>query len=811
MSQPTFIIEGNHGESVSAKVILPSSVPVSLQVTHGISHWQTEKMAKKDAAFEAYKKLHSAGLVNDSLLPPERPKRGHDDQAMKQREILSGIEAEYDPWLKMLHLFESAEIHYAHRIAVAGGLDAYPTLLLILPEPLLSTVQFPLYLTTSQQVTVSINAGYRVSAISKDLAQKVTMHLLTSILGRRMQKTEHDRLPFFLVPDIELSTLAEWYRLFSGRTPLGQLIVGGDLQQEEYLVRVDKETIPYVCRAPRLSGCASLSGERISRRLDFLSASTQVWTPILKELPVSNCSVDHLPAAYAKAIVLLPSITHLLEICLRAQAACEGPLRPLNFRNLDLVSRALTSPSASDSNYQRLEYLGDALLKYYTTIQVFVEFPNHPESHLSSHRELLITNARLQWATRELGLGTFITSNAFRPAQWNANVKTEEPGVENGKRKRKLPSKLLADIVESVLGAAFLDGRMDESSDARCISTLTLFIQDGPWKTPQENVSRYDVVREHSSMGVRLLAPVETMIGYTFANRALLAEALTQSGVAGAARSYERLEFLGDAILDRIVKERLYDSALMLDPGHMTARHQALLNRWTQSFFTLEAQNIVERVEIHTDCLLEKNEIEKTARTMYLPDYVRRVDSSGAVQGRASSLSAYLDVRAEILQAFESGKKFPWVQLLHVHAPKSYADVMESIIGAVFVDSQASLRACEQVLEKLGYMKLVRRLVEVEDLQVEHPIDTFLELYPDAELIAQRKGAHTDPQEIPRWRCKVVVDGRRIAHVRDAASREEAECRAAQRALHILSKMRRRDSGDMLSVHDSDKHFTRRA
>src|SRR5438045_4278178 len=56
-------------EEVMATVTLPNSVDPAVRRASGLNSWKTERMARRDAAFQAYIALYSAGLVNDHLLP----------------------------------------------------------------------------------------------------------------------------------------------------------------------------------------------------------------------------------------------------------------------------------------------------------------------------------------------------------------------------------------------------------------------------------------------------------------------------------------------------------------------------------------------------------------------------------------------------------------------------------------------------------------------------------------------------------------------------------------------------------------------
>ena len=64
------------------------------------------------------------------------------------------------------------------------------------------------------------------------------------------------------------------------------------------------------------------------------------------------------------------------------------------------------------------------------------------------------------------------------------------------------------------------------------------------------------------------LALVQEKIGYKFSNAALLQRALTHSSLTS--ENYERLEFLGDGILDFVVGDYLFEHGRELDEGKLT-------------------------------------------------------------------------------------------------------------------------------------------------------------------------------------------------------------------------------------------------
>jgi len=83
------------------------------------------------------------------------------------------------------------------------------------------------------------------------------------------------------------------------------------------------------------------------------------------------------------------------------------------------------------------------------------------------------------------------------------------------------------------------------------------------------------MVREKDSW----LREAETKLGRRFQNRALLRAALTHPSVGAEGRAFERLEFLGDAILALVLALDLYRRYPDRSPGELTRLRASLVNR----------------------------------------------------------------------------------------------------------------------------------------------------------------------------------------------------------------------------------------
>lgn len=118
------------------------------------------------------------------------------------------------------------------------------------------------------------------------------------------------------------------------------------------------------------------------------------------------------------------------------------------FSSEALITRALTHRSHSAEHYERLEFLGDSLLNMIVSELLYRQFPSLDEGELSRIRASLVSGKSLAKIGQELGLGDHIRLGA---------------GERNSGGHRR--SSILADTVEAVLGAVYLDGGMKACQD----------------------------------------------------------------------------------------------------------------------------------------------------------------------------------------------------------------------------------------------------------------------------------------------------------------------------------------------------------
>jgi ribonuclease-3 len=152
------------------------------------------------------------------------------------------------------------------------------------------------------------------------------------------------------------------------------------------------------------------------------------------------------------------------------------------FNDKSLLDQALTHkswvnehPGERESN-ERLEFLGDAILEFVISKELYGSFPNKEEGYLTALRANLVNTQNLASLAIKLGVGESIFLS-----------KGEEDG---GGREN---TSLLADTVEAIIGALFLDkglGAIEEFITLNLISEIPEKVGQ-PLKDPKSRLQEY--------------------------------------------------------------------------------------------------------------------------------------------------------------------------------------------------------------------------------------------------------------------------------------------------------------------------------
>ncbi|MHB8760769.1 MAG: ribonuclease III [Coriobacteriia bacterium] len=119
------------------------------------------------------------------------------------------------------------------------------------------------------------------------------------------------------------------------------------------------------------------------------------------------------------------------------------------FSDPDLLRTALTHPSYAAENvdadtYDRLEFLGDAVLGFIVADHVYREFPDAPEGVLTRRKHHAVSRDALASAAEQMGLANLVLLGAGAHA--------------SGERQR---ASVLENTVEALIAALYMDGGLD--------------------------------------------------------------------------------------------------------------------------------------------------------------------------------------------------------------------------------------------------------------------------------------------------------------------------------------------------------------
>lgn len=123
------------------------------------------------------------------------------------------------------------------------------------------------------------------------------------------------------------------------------------------------------------------------------------------------------------------------------------------FKEKELLKQALTHSSFSNEqrinklkDYERLEFLGDAVLELLSSKFFFLSHPEMTEGEMTKLRSSMVCEPALAFCARDLNLGEYILLG-----------KGEEA---TGGRER---DSIISDVMEAVIGALYLDGGLEEA------------------------------------------------------------------------------------------------------------------------------------------------------------------------------------------------------------------------------------------------------------------------------------------------------------------------------------------------------------
>ncbi|KAK6024777.1 RNase3 domain protein [Ostertagia ostertagi] len=248
------------------------------------------------------------------------------------------------------------------------------------------------------------------------------------------------------------------------------------------------------------------------------------------------------------------------------------------FRNLMHImsqSGSNTAGLSKVAHNERLEYLGDAVVELIVSSRLFFILPHQEEGGLATYRSALVQNRNLAALGKKLRLG-----------DWMMYAHGIDLCDEEDFRKS------LANTFEAVLAAIYLDGGIEECDrifadamfgDDATVKDHWLNVPEHPLKVEQPNGDRMIIDDTDELLE---LTDLEEILGFRFQNIRLLAKALTRRNVPYntlTCGNNQRLEWLGDAVLQLVISNYLYHHFPNHHEGHLSLLRTCLVCNETQS------------------------------------------------------------------------------------------------------------------------------------------------------------------------------------------------------------------------------------
>ncbi|KAI0697912.1 P-loop containing nucleoside triphosphate hydrolase protein [Cytidiella melzeri] len=877
-----------------ATCILPRQVPAELRRYSTSCVYPSKRSARNHAAFFLYHRLYQEGLLNDHLLPLTSVIQPDEDGAVKlllqeveQRAGTANVPIQLDPWA-----IAKDELRWWYNELLIGD---HPPLYMFTRRPLPSFApdELPtLYVPGKGRMKVVIRSSE--VEVEDDCATseaiRYTRRMFASLYSSRMEAEKTDFCYAFL-PMEESTTDARWKERREWQEKRLERIKRSRL---ETLDRVDAEALVKEFDYP-LDLALVRSNERYDKLLQFIGWHDGPISPEAEEelkdrydgfpdyklsfpllfvqpfpkranflIPLDSAEsglthelplllhpkfaiIDMVGVDDVQYAFQLPSALRWLSIAITVREmrdtifASTPSLATIPF---NLIRTAITAPASQDTiNYQRLETLGDTVLKYITSIQLFSQYPLWHEGYLSRRKDHAVNNNRLAKEAIRLGLERWIIRDQFVPRKWRpryvdesafqqnrrqqqaqldtdakaaeadatggADVEVDADGKGKGsgepqtpprkkkKQTQQLSTKMLADVVESLIGAAYEHGSFDLSTEALRLFGLGLQRWDRIPDCVSVALSRVEVV---SGLPPQL-ALVEEMLGYQFLRPILLVEALTHASYTGdivETISYERLEFLGDATLDMVVTDFLYHAeGKNYGPGSMHIRKESLVNSHLLAYLCMKTFTLVDAT---MPAWNQQDGVFLTCDTQRVYLHQCILHSSPLVLDDLNVAFARYEKNGDAIRgALENDSIYPWAALTSLQAPKFISDIMESLLGAVFLDSHGNLDAVRGVLRTLGFIDIMERIVR-DEVDVLHPVSR-LAMWADRKDFKWEIKTEKSDGDVS---CVVLINDeeefRATETYRGKASLNEVRFAAAEgavRRLNVIEEETPEDADDM--------------
>lgn len=416
---------------------------------------------------------------------------------------------------------------------------------------------------------------------------------------------------------------------------------------------------------------------------------------------------------------------------------------------------------------ERLETLGDSFLKFVSSVFLFLRYPRLDEGKLTQAKGKIVGNRNLFYCGRNRNIMGKIKIHEFNPnSDWIPPMygippeilqclksselcpsilfemrfprEEQESGILSSKSQnhyqeilkncdrkyspspnesligiQSMPDKVIADCVEALIGAYLqgygLEGALKLVTWFKILpeelATPSFLFEDtnlcSPYVGNDADVS--EKVKYHfRGFDVKKL---ENQLGYVFKDKGYLLQALSHASFSQnrVTDCYQRLEFLGDAILDFLITCYIFEKCGGLSPGDLTDLRSALVNNITFG-------SLAVRYGLWKFCLYDSSKL------------FEKVDSYVKIQEKNGH-----KINGDILLLLDESD-YPETIGESVDVPKVLGDLFESLAGAIYLDSGKSLSTVWDV-----YYKLMKNELETFSQDIpKQPVRMLYELcHPD--------------------------------------------------------------------------------
>lgn len=444
-----------------------------------------------------------------------------------------------------------------------------------------------------------------------------------------------------------------------------------------------------------------LQAEKILLRLNNLatpSPKEKSRSANLVYLCPEPLKISTLPPDVVTSCFMFPAMIHRIESYLIALEACD---KVGVVCNPDVALEAVTKDSDNSGeheseerinfqrgmgpNYERLEFIGDTFLKTATTISTFIGKPEDLEADLHVTRMLMLCNKNLFDGAKKFELSRYVRSIAFSRRLWYPEglKLLEGKGVKKNEEtqviKHGLGNKSIADVCEAMIGAAFVThdrpGEIwKEPNFDPAVKAVTTFVD-----SPDHAMNCWDDYRrayvlpsyqtgQATASQKDLAEKVELEHPYHFRYPRLVRSAFvhpSQPHMYELVPNYERLEFLGDALLDMASITHLFYRFPDKDPQWLTEHKMAMVSN---KFLSAVCVNMGFYKHLRYGSSILEHQIRA-----YITELLEAKATAGSSRDYWTSVS---------------------------DPPKCLPDIVESFVGAMFIDSDFDYNVVQDFFDR---------------------------------------------------------------------------------------------------------------